>query len=328
VTFEIPLDVMCYVNGDQSLAEACSAAIAHLKVQLDALTSIQFLHKEQTVAPYHFLLQSLPHHITALYEAEDSALNTRRILHSRLLLPMDRPLLRTASSIDASPTPSMSSLGGKSRHLVDVHIGLPPSGVIDGKQYLVEGSYEYYHYRQDGMSDEGWGCAYRSLQTIVSWFRIQQYTQQPIPTHEAIQRALVSAHDKPPNFIGSNKWIGAFELSVCLDVLLGVQCKILNVNSGAELAEKGRELSRHFETQGTPIMIGGGVLAYTLLGIDFNEQTGDIRFLILDPHYTGPDEVGQIQAKQWCGWKGVDLFVKTAFYNLCMPQRPKGDICI
>jgi hypothetical protein len=34
-------------------------------------------------------------------------------------------------------------------------------------------------------------------------------------------------------------------------------------------------------------MIGGGVLAYTLLGVHFNESTGECAFLILDPHYTG-----------------------------------------
>ena len=28
------------------------------------------------------------------------------------------------------------------------------------------------------------------------------------------------------------------------------------VNTGAELQNKGRELLRHFETQGTPVMIG------------------------------------------------------------------------
>lgn len=39
--------------------------------------------------------------------------------------------------------------------------------------------------------------------------------------------------------------------------------------------------------QGTPVMIGGGVLAYTLLGVAFNDSTGDCAFLILDPHYTG-----------------------------------------
>jgi hypothetical protein len=34
-------------------------------------------------------------------------------------------------------------------------------------------------------------------------------------------------------------------------------------------------------------IIGGGVLAYTLLGVVFNEDTGEAACLILDPHYTG-----------------------------------------
>ena len=46
-------------------------------------------------------------------------------------------------------------------------------------------------------------------------------------------------------------------------------------------------LHTFFTLQGTPVMIGGGVLAYTLLGVHFNESTGDCAFLILDPHYTG-----------------------------------------
>lgn len=37
-------------------------------------------------------------------------------------------------------------------------------------------------------------------------------------------------------------------------------------------------------------MMGGGVLAYTLLGVDWNERTGECAFLILDPHYTGADD--------------------------------------
>jgi hypothetical protein len=85
--------------------------------------------------------------------------------------------------------------------------------------HLIDGSYEYCHYMQvgggagesvrrymytagvpflpchmcirtcssclqDKFNDAGWGCAYRSLQTIVSWFRIQQYTSKPIPSHK------------------------------------------------------------------------------------------------------------------------------------------------
>lgn len=76
-------------------------------------------------------------------------------------------------------------------------------------------------------------------------------------------------------------------------------------------------------------MIGGGQLAFTLLGVDFNEQTGEARFLIMDPHYTGADEISQIQPK-WVGWKsqdslthmGTKLFMKGEMYNLCLPQRP------
>jgi hypothetical protein len=131
-----------------------------------------------------------------------------------------------------------------------------------------------------------------------------------------------------------------------------VQSKIHFVANGADLVNQGRELAHHFATQGTPIMMGelfvgavfkcestlqfteqksidfrilsgGGKLAYTLLGIDWNEQTGDIRFLILDPHFTGHDDLGIIQDKGWCGWKEGSLFDKNSFYNLCMPQRPK-----
>lgn len=47
---------------------------------------------------------------------------------------------------------------------------------------------------------------------------------------------------------------------------------------------------------GTPVMVGGGVLAYTLLGVDWNESTGEVAFLILDPHYTGGEDLKKIHA--------------------------------
>ena len=72
-----------------------------------------------------------------------------------------------------------------------------------------------------------------------------------------------------------------------------------------------------------------GRLAFTLLGVDFDERSGDIRYLIMDPHYTGADDLAQIQPK-WVGWKSADslthlgtkLFTNDKFYNLCFPQRP------
>jgi len=45
-------------------------------------------------------------------------------------------------------------------------------------------------------------------------------------------------------------------------------------------------------------------------------------FLILDPHYTGKDDLATIQNKGWCAWKDVSLFKEKYFYNLCLPQSP------
>lgn len=114
------------------------------------------------------------------------------------------------------------------------------------------------------------------------------------------------------------------ELSFVLDELMGVECRVITVSDGADVPGKARELARHFENVGTPIMIGGGVLAYTLLGVDWNEKTGECAFLILDPHYTGGEVLKTIQG-QWCGWKRADaIFVPGAFYNLLCPQRPQS----
>lgn len=123
--------------------------------------------------------------------------------------------------------------------------------------------------------------------------------------------------------------MGAIELGYILDELLGVTAKVINVSSGLDLPGKAREIALHFDTVGSPIMIGGGVLAYTLMGIDWCERTGECAFLILDPHYTGKDELKPIHAGQWIAWKHVDgraaaggkLFHDNAFYNLLCPQR-------
>lgn len=136
-------------------------------------------------------------------------------------------------------------------------------------------------------------------------------------------------------------------MSFVLETLLGVTSRIVRVNSGEEMTMKGGELSHHFKTQGTPIMIGikdinqkkthlntnlliiiiiilgGGVLAHTILGVDYNKNTGDIKFLILDPHYTGSDDISVIIKKGWCGWKGPEFWKKDAFYNMCLPLAPK-----
>ena len=189
---------------------------------------------------------------------------------------------------------------------------------------------------------KGWGCAYRSMQTICSWLRYQSYTSKDDPSHYDIQQNLVDLGDKDKVFLRSRQWIGAVEISLCLNTIydvcfvcywklllvlilkkIQIDCKIEFCNSGENIKDAARVIKNHFLTNGSPIMIGGGVLAYTLLGIDWNESTGDIKFLILDPHYVGPENLNIIQSKGWCGWKDIKLFRKDAYYNLCMPQRPQ-----
>ncbi|WOL12793.1 putative Ufm1-specific protease [Canna indica] len=333
------LDVLCYASQDFTIAAALSKLI--LPGLVDQLNSIkkaatpELLLQQPQFCPYHFLPPGLLHPITAVYdlrygETEMKQGEMRKSLHSRLGLPLDRPLLRIANALNFDMKSMKEIRTVKYGHplLKDVHTEIPSSGVSGGIISLIDGSYEYYHYLLHGIDDNGWGCAYRSLQTIISWYRLQQYTSLEVPSHREIQQALVDIGDKEHSFVGSREWIGAIELSYVLDKLLGVSCKIINVRSGEELPEKCRELSKHFETQGTPVMIGGGVLAYTLLGVDYNEASGDCAFLILDPHYTGNDDLKKIVNGGWCGWKkavdskGRNFFLKDKFYNLLLPQRP------
>lgn len=335
------LDVLCFSSKNFPVASAISKLVVpglidQLMALKKAISPNLFTHHPQLQA-YHFLPPGILHPITAVYEltygeSEMEQSEKRRSLHSRLGLPLDRPLLRIANALTFGRK-SNSLLRNERLHkgysyLKNVHTHISNSGVSGGVLSLIDGSYEYYHYMLNGIDDNGWGCAYRSLQTIISWFKLQYYTSVEVPSHREIQQALVEIGDKEPSFVGSHEWIGAVELSFVLEKLLGVSCKIMNVRSGAELPEKCRELAAHFESQGTPVMIGGGVLAYTLLGVDYNEVSGDCAFLILDPHYTGSDDLKKIVSGGWCGWKkavdskGRSFFLKDKFYNLLLPQRP------
>lgn len=202
------------------------------------------------------------------------------------------------------------------------HIKVVPKN----KWAIVKGQYTYYHYGQE-FDDHGWGCAYRAFQTVVSWFRFQDIDRIPIiPTHRDIQQCLVNIEDKPSSFVGSRQWIGSLELSYCLETLYGINSRILSSNSGTELAEHSRALIFHFENGGAPVMIGGGQLAHTILGIDYNVRSGKCEWLILDPHYSGPESIETIIEKGWCGWKSGSFWDKKSFYNLLVPINPTPNI--
>nr|CAH7757502.1 unnamed protein product [Callosobruchus chinensis] len=214
---------------------------------------------------YHFYPQECGHFLTLLYPAaktDQDLVKERLSLHQLLMLNENFPMFRRANQF-------VSNNNKVNGPLINPHVGVR---TLDngGNQCLVRGNYKYYHYCQNGMDDSGWGCAYRSLQTLASWLKLQGYVNREVPTFQEIQKCLVDIKDKPSTFLG------------------------------------------------------GGVLAHTILGVDYNPQTGNIYFLILDPHYTGSEDLHTIQSKGWCGWKPVSFWQKDSYYNLCLPQVPRG----
>ncbi|XP_054718393.1 probable Ufm1-specific protease 1 isoform X2 [Uloborus diversus] len=109
-------------------------------------------------------------------------------------------------------------------------LDLPPCVVDLGR---FRGNAKYYHYCIDGVNDQGWGCGYRTLQTILSWIKNQTHDSKlaEIPSIKDIQRALVQLGDKTESFVGSKTWIGSIEVAYCLDFFhqVGMLTVLLNV---------------------------------------------------------------------------------------------------
>ncbi|RUS89191.1 hypothetical protein EGW08_003070 [Elysia chlorotica] len=323
----LPLDVLVDVEESMPLkglsGALASAVFCQIGAQFECLkvyTQKQELHTPEV---FHFQLPYLDTPVTVVYPfgtSEEELEPERQILHRHLCLPTSLPVLRRGC---ANHFLQRTAPAG---YLLNTHVGLPDPPIKSARTCLVQGFYSYHHYMQDRFNDDKWGCAYRSLQTICSWFKYQGYTSRDVPTHRDIQQALCDIGDKDPKFVGSRQWIGSFEVSFVLDHLLQVTSKFINVASGAELSTVGQQLMDHFSTQGTPIMIGGGVLAHTILGVSYSELSGDIAFLILDPHYTGGEDLRVIQEKGWCGWKDMNFWNQSAHYNLCLPQRPNTSV--
>jgi len=210
VSATLSLDVLAYVPATASGADAVSAHLAPaLRAQLRAARAALAADAPAgalvPAAALHFQPPGWAHALSVVYpclradaELSESKLRPRRRrLHALLGLPPDRPALRAAHALDFSLAPGAGAAAGP-RRLRDVHAGLPPPAGLGGRTALVEGPYDYYHYLQDGAADAGWGCAYRSLQTLVSWFALNGYTQRPVPGHADIQRLLVGYNDYAP----------------------------------------------------------------------------------------------------------------------------------
>ncbi|XP_064292605.1 probable Ufm1-specific protease 1 [Plodia interpunctella] len=192
---------------------------------------------------------------------------------------------------------------------------------ISGDCYFVIGNYEYYHYLCDGFDDRGWGCGYRTLQTICSWVKHNYREDQKVPSIREIQEILVQLEDKPRSFAGSKQWIGSFEVCLVIDKLYDIPCKIIHVNKGDELQSIIDSLISHFVKFGSPIMMGGDVDCSSKGIMGVRVCGNDTSLLVVDPHYVGKEESKEfLHNKGWVKWHPIRDFLSSSFYNLCLPQ--------
>lgn len=215
----------------------------------------------------------------------------------------------------------------------NVHLGLPPPHAGCGRCSFVNGDYVYFHYGCDGQDDRGWGCGYRTIQTMASWICLntrlsKKNRKNRPPSIPEIQQALVSMEDKPGSFVSSRGWIGTFEASLALDFFYDIPCKLVHVRGGgAELEQVAVEaLHHHFDKHGSPVMMGGD-RNNSSKGIVGVRTSNEGRYLlVVDPHYFGrqlaPAEL-QTDRRGWVSWRRISSLDQSSFYNLCMPQTGK-----
>ncbi|CAO1404002.1 unnamed protein product [Diamesa tonsa] len=208
----------------------------------------------------------------------------------------------------------------------------------DGITHLVKGNYDYYHYNCLEGIDVGWGCGYRTLQTICSFINDRSMKKVVVPSIKEIQQTLVKIGDKDEFFCNSREWIGTVEVSlICLlqlnyyshdkasyiiDELFGVACYLHHVTRGDGLRSIRNKIVTYFETQGGFMMMGGDLDASSkgIAGVHITTND-EIYLLVVDPHYVGtPNNVDELIEKQYVKWQHENEFFEQSFYNLLMPK--------
>lgn len=96
--------------------------------------------------------------------------------------------------------------------------------VLEENSTVFRGSLIFYHYKCDGKDDCGWGCGYRTIQTLCSWIikTKENCSSKTVPSINQIQEVLVDLEDKPPSFNQSHQWIGTCEAAMVLSQLYDV----------------------------------------------------------------------------------------------------------
>jgi len=203
----------------------------------------------------------------------------------------------------------------------------------------VRGDYDYYHYLRDGVDDRGWGCGYRTLQTLASWILLNveiQNSRDRVPSISRIQETIAKLDDTKSNqFVGSKEWIGCYEMFLVLDGLFGVACRLVHCRSGGELGNHVDSIVEHLKTRGAPIPIGGDQDCSSKAIFGVRKTRSGFSFLIVDPHLAAASKNGKTVNEsdgfgkcddyseaidgKFVRWMDSNEFDHSSFYNLCFP---------
>jgi hypothetical protein len=194
----------------------------------------------------------------------------------------------------------------------------------NGETYTTKEQYSYFHYNCDDVNDVGYGCGYRTLQSMCSMI-INKFNKSgmEVPSVRQIQEILVKIGDKEKNFINSRDWIGALECSYVLDELFGVSSRILHITSNDTIRQNKDKIVEYFKSQGGLIFLGGDVdaAAKLITGVHVSNNNGKVLLQIVDPHYSKvPQNADVLINQSYVKWYDADEdFIAGSFYNLCMP---------
>lgn len=184
--------------------------------------------------------------------------------------------------------------------------------------YHCRGDFYYYHYNQDNFKDSGWGCTYRSLQMLMSWYLVNNYTNKHVLSITEIQEFLKKNDPTHHNLqIGSKSWIGTVEASYLLIMYLGISCKLKYYYGVEEFLRDYDTIFDHFQKVSTPIILSVGNYSYFLTAIQISKCPSSpsnpiVQYLIVDPHYTGKDDPEFIYKKNGVSWKNTNFFKSTS----------------
>lgn len=207
----------------------------------------------------------------------------------------------------------------------------PPSSADDPPAHLVRGKLRYMHYGAQDFADRGWGCGFRTTQTMLSWLD----PRSPPPSIPECQTAI-------PGYAGPREWMGVSDAVAILDCFHACPVIVRHTparRSAGALGALVAELARHFDSGGGPVMVGGGADVYSKTVVGVRGIGSGAELLVWDPHYSGtatsrahePGAAGEVARRQlwdggWVAWRGMSAALRTdSFYNLGLPRpRPEG----